>query len=441
VVPEWVQDVLNKVSPASFQQMLDYAVTRRDLSQLQTFFFERFFERRLPCISKFLGRDAYVELRVLRDAALLEADYDWGSGPKLFVVDAKCYTHNHNKGTRLSVTYPIPAPYLRHVLGSLFAEPAKRDTKAGAFQAGDVALFFDGRAGGHAAAIAKEIAKFTKKNPQLKVRPTTVVRLMYHNREFRAGGIHALQCVKTGLHAKLPEPLENMYVVPHRLTSLQMVDRKYLDLPGDIRSRGVANLFLRSAEESGLSLVSLRVAKLALPDTAQPQAADEGEADNDSGASAAETPDAVTQAEDDGSTNLLPWESPELMAREWLNLFGCNGLSAGGEKRLIVDFAAGGGALATACCRLKFKYLGFVQSDAQRSIIKDSIVLKIVTELILNKEDGFQLSRFLSRERSAGGANVPDKLQAEPATSVNNGDSKAQAGGSSSSSSSSDDDE
>jgi hypothetical protein len=379
------------------------------------------------------GRDAYIELRVLADASQLEAGYDFGSGAKLFLVDSKCYSHNHHKSSRLVNTYTIAMPYLRTLLSSLFGEAGKRE---GALGPGDIALFFDGRAGGSSAAIAKELNKATRKHPQLKSRPTTVVRLMYHNREFRIGGVHALKSVRTGLHARLPEPLENLLVIPHRLTNLGVVDRKHLDLPGDVRSRGVANLALRSAEESDLSLVSRLTAKAALPDasTARARAADAEDCD-DSASSAQEAPDA--KADDASTTNLFPWVSPELMAREWLNLFGQNS-SGSKENRLVVDFAAGGGAMVAACCRLKFKYLGFVHSDLQRLIIKESVALKIVTELILNKEDGFQLSRFLSRERSLGGVDGPsDSTKTEPKAPAKSG-KKASTDKSSDSSSSSD---
>ena len=118
-------------------------------------------------------------------------------------------------------------------------------------------------------------------------------------------------------------------------------------------------------------------------------------------------PDAPLKAEAAAETlpaRLLPWEAPEVQSREWLNLF-CQNKDRNGRltKKQVVDFTPGSGTAATAACLLGHPYLGFAHNQVHKDVILQTVVLRVVPELILNRRDGFEQSRFLSRARSLGG--------------------------------------
>ena len=389
---------------------------------------------------------------MLRDLAALPG-VAIGDNEVLYVMDSKCYVSKVGDRTN-SQTATIPVAQLRHVLTNLFGDVgAKRAADPGSLKSGDLVLFFDGRSN---ATLMPELQKYTKSNPILRQRAIIPMRLVYHNREFSSNGHLAPRCEKA-VHSRLPDPLETMYVVLHKSTVLQNRQRRYLDTPGDIRSRACANLWMKSPDESALSQVSHETAGLVFKQVlAQCAPADFADQDDfgDAGLPDEDPADEIgvsqgcndvqlLSQEADASSpvlRLFPWEAPELQMREWLNLFG---RSKDDKKRRVVDFAAGSGTAATAAARECYQYLGFVHNEKQKDIVQQAIQLRIVYELILNKRDGFEQTRFLSRERSLNGSDsgpLKDSKVAADLTKSKMADADQKFDSSSSSSSESSDD-
>ena len=81
-------------------------------------------------------------------------------------------------------------------------------------------------------------ANFYKKPPYL------TVRMLYHNREFASPTVSD-DVSRKYLTYGLPEPLENMYLLVDKGYRAELTRRRFLDLPGDNRCRGLNNLSLR----------------------------------------------------------------------------------------------------------------------------------------------------------------------------------------------------
>lgn len=386
---------------------------------------------------------------MLRDLAALPG-VSIGNGEVLYVLDSKCYVCKLGDRTHSPTTMPVAQ--LRHVLTNLFGDVGtKRAANPGSLKPGDLVLLFDGRSN-HT--LMPELQKYTKSNPILRQRAIIPMRLVYHNREFGTNGHLAPRCERA-VHSRLPDPLETMYVVLHKSTVLQNRQRKYLDTPGDIRNRACANLWMKKPDESALSQVSHETAGLVFKQVlAQCAAADLADPDDFGDAGLPDEDPADEIGHSQGSVDaqqlsqevdaaspvlrLFPWEAPELQMREWLNLFG---RSKDDKKRRVVDFAAGSGTAATAAARDCHQYLGFVHNEKQKDIVQQAIQLRIVYELILNRRDGFEQTRFLSRERSLNGSDagpLKDSKVAADLTKSEKDDAGQKSDSSSSSSESSD---
>jgi hypothetical protein len=364
----------------------------------------------------------YVDLKVVSDPASLPDSCLNIADEMVYVVDAKSF-FNRPCASNKALASPLPLPFLRHILEWLFGDRTKED-RPGVFKEGDVLLFFDGRSTTNAANFAKLIQKLFKGNPKLRQRCQTTVRLFYHNREFSDDGAKAPKFRRVHFHSGLPEPLENLKVVLHKDTQLPRRGRRFLDLPGDTSSRGVANLAIRTPEEIALSSLSIEAAEsiLASGKGTLGQKADDGqnasEADGfefECELSAGEQDPLKGEEKSDGETRVLqplcclPWEGPEVQFREWLNLFA---VGPKGGKKAVLDVSVGTGVAAVAACREQHRYLGLVSCETHRAVVRDSIRLHIVMDLILNRRDGFQLARFLSRARSLGAG------ESDPAAAV-----------------------
>jgi hypothetical protein len=373
----------------------------------------------------------YVDLKVVSDPASLP---DVGlniADEMVYVVDAKSFFSRPCTSGK-ALASPLPLPFLRHVLEWLFGDRAKED-RPGVLKEGDVLLFFDGRSATNASNFAKLIQKFLKGNPKLRQRCQTTVRLFYHNREFSDDGAKAPKFRRVHFHSRLPEPLENLKVVLHKETVLPRRSRRFLDLPGDTSSRGVANLAIRTPEEIALSSLSTQAAESIFSsgkanlgqkaeDGQNASEADCFEFECEAFASDQEQQKGTDKSDGEKSALqpicCLPWEAPEVQSREWLNLFA---VTSKGGKRAVLDVGVGTGVSAVAACREGHRYIGLVSCETHRAVVRESISLHIVMDLILNRRDGFQLARFLSRERSLGGGEADPSAAAVKADATKQG--------------------
>ena len=382
------------------------------------------------------GRDAYVDIKVMRDMAGL-VGLEASSDDILYILDVKGICAGRLCEKAVAPASNFSMAQVRQILAYVFGDPQRRANQPGVLKAGDVALFLEGRSVRAAVALTKELQKYTKSNPSLRQRAVAIVRLMYHNREFSANGSLAYRCERSGIHARLPEPLENLHCILHKGTTLQNRSRRFLDVPGDTRSRGIANLSMKTFQETAMGLATTVVAESICQDsaawggtTAGAAAADDAidldvdeqcldengvdgeEFNNDAGTTAAAAATAAAPSDQVGiPVKLFPWESPEVQHREWLNVFGH---SKDDKPRRVVDFAIGTGTAAVAAARHNHKYLGLAVNPAHKDLALESVLLHILLDLILNRRDGFHLARFLSRARSVGGQDCP----AEPQTTA-----------------------
>ena len=96
---------------------------------------------------------------------------------------------------------------------------------------------------------------------------------------------------------------------------------------------------------------------------------------------------------DTEACELYPWEHPEILARELINMF---------DPKLIVH-NAGSGTWGLACARHRRQYLGFTRSAVQLQLCHEAVWSIVVSEMIDAVDDGFRCRRFLSRQRSLAG--------------------------------------
>lgn len=95
---------------------------------------------------------------------------------------------------------------------------------------------------------------------------------------------------------------------------------------------------------------------------------------------------------------LFPMGSSEAASREILNLFGGKDKA----KRQCLDLSPGSGSLAWACARDEYRYTGLVASAEHGQLLRSSLVVLILKEMVLGRKDGFCNRRFLSKSRSLG---------------------------------------
>jgi hypothetical protein len=400
-----------------------------------------FAKRVIPSSGYCSGRDAYVDIKIWNPAVGVPA-LELGEESTMFLIDPKAFYHKPGAPV---TTPPVASTQLLTQIGTyLLGDPKQRAEKPGLLGPEDLALFLDGRSPKTVLAVNKLLRKFALANPLLRQRGLVAVRLMYHNREFSNTGTCSFRSQRN-FHARLPDPLETMYVTLHKSATLENQPRRFLDVPGDTRSRGIANLPIRTPQEFALYAVPASIAEAVFRDvTPQACAHPETEADGpdelsvidveDMNFSSQDAPDSQEPvAPSDVVTKLFPWQAPEAQYREWLNLFGhCKG-----RKRRLVDFFVGSGVGAVAACREGHKYVGVAHNLIHKNVVRDAVLLQIAMDLILNKRDGFHLARFLSRERSLSGQDGTPPAQASGIAAKSDVASKAAESDEESSSSSS----
>ena len=259
----------------------------------------------------------------------------------------------------------------------------------------DVLLIHDGRVAGNAVMIKKEVKKVLKDKTVWGNRPSRCLcelRCLYHNREFMEGGLllKIKKNQRNAVHSQslCPEPLETVVLLQGREAKIDLKSRKRLDLPGDNSSKSMAGLSLK-AEEARL-ISNLPQDCMTAMSQGEDFVAMTAGSEEDSAASGEEGVGEVP------NQCLHPWEADETACRELLNCYAP-------PKGMVVDFWAGV-SMATACCRDKVRYIGFVQNELTRSVLYEMVLLRIVLDMCLDTADGFtRAKRHLSRTDSLGG--------------------------------------
>ena len=198
------------------------------------------------------GRDAHLDFRVVASNDFSDMnDHVRGlQKPMVFIMDAKC-SAMAKPGSPMHQHFNVAMPkaHFRFCLQAVLGDPSleERSGEQMWFQKGDTLLIFTGHCRANDINIRKEIAKELNEKKQSiisKRRGVVEMRLLYHNREFSATGGLRQQRVRDEVHNALPDPLENLLCITAKDSVLPNRERKYLDIPGDSRARGIANLIL-----------------------------------------------------------------------------------------------------------------------------------------------------------------------------------------------------
>ena len=156
--------------------------------------------------------------------------------PLLLYMDGKHFgqgRQGHSPG--------IPIQMLRVAMDCIFAVGDNNDALY--FKGENLLLLTDGRNQKAAASIKKEISSRVKlvSSTICKRKGTLELRFLHHLREFGTNG-HMKMKSKKVLHAQLAEPLENGWVVRGKTCVVPIVERRFIDLPGDSSNRSLCNL-------------------------------------------------------------------------------------------------------------------------------------------------------------------------------------------------------
>ena len=242
-------------------------------------------------------------------------------------------------------------------------------------------------------------------------------RLMHSNAEFSHGRNLRGAGHRPGA-ATVPEPLETLTIVMGASFKVRPVARKFLDLPGTNRTRGLNNVPLMTmdvgvtwARRCEILQGSSKTAPVdeEVPDWMDDdedagktgEGEDEDKADDDEGKTGdGEGETGENEGEDEvkkdgGKTcDLYPWEHNEFVCRELLNCFGA---------KTVVHYNTNC-SWPLACARHAINFVGFARSEVHAQHVHKTLVAMVVAEIIEGKMDGFGVRRFLSAQRSLGGS-------------------------------------
>ncbi|CAE7239929.1 unnamed protein product [Symbiodinium microadriaticum] len=207
--PQYIKDIFMKVERGTLENMANYAK-------------HRVF--------------SFVDVRVWQPSFDWEkASSEWGEGPLLFVADSKCYGPG---GMSLA--------FQKMLYDGLVGNPKSEEaTTAYCLKKHSVAVLLDGTNQVVSGQINRECQKRLKANSEFcRKQGVITYRLLYHGREFAIEHEHPLsrRSIRGGVHAKLPDPLETLFVLKGKTTTIPTRERLYLDLPGDSRSLGFSSL-------------------------------------------------------------------------------------------------------------------------------------------------------------------------------------------------------
>ncbi|CAE7386316.1 unnamed protein product [Symbiodinium sp. CCMP2592] len=341
---------------------------------------------------------------------------------RVYIYDTK----NETKDTGRVASY---APYRRppalekkniKIVGeALFGDPALAKDSSRAhpviFRACDMFVCMDGRSPSNQKQITAELARCMK--PHASMFPKLAnglitVRMLYHCREFEGSGRLAM-ARRTCLTQTCPDPMETMVVIQPKAYTLPQ--RALPLVHSDSYSRAWTGLGLR--DPSDMELTTMLDASKLLPKTEKQKAAAE--------AAEAGTDDAEEHAvsdSDDGAVDgagsqasecepargvlLWPWASSE---DAWTSIYTAFHLVSPSQT-WIIDFTAGCGLAALAAVRGRFHYVGFATSEVHLKFLRQYVMFRIVSEMVLNVDPhAWNIrKRILCRENSLTGSSTTE---------------------------------
>ena len=319
------------------------------------------------------------------------------------------------------------------------------------FRESDIAFFCDGRNPSNSRIMSSGLASSLKLSPLLFSRSQAMVtvRLMYHGKEFQQGA--SLGVIrKTCLTQTAPDPLESLIVLQ---TKGYKLSQRALPAYGtESFSRAWTGLSLRDIQDMEISCAAESMVPDFFPkNDAQKKAADAPEAAEvkiktdpekqpDSAVVAESEPEDESVSEGaDGvvmrkGVPLWPWEVSEDF---WLSAM-CGFHLKSPSECCVVDFTPGIGLAALAAIRGRYRYVGFVSTSVHEKFLRQFVMYKIVSEMILNVDPAAwnTRKRVLTRENSlTGESTTAESAKSEPDMSkVQEPDKKRPCSSSSSSS-------
>lgn len=300
----------------------------------------------------------------------------------LFLWTAQTSTESIHQ-SRLVRPYKYPAHLDKTSLDQII--PALHEDKT--FQTHPSAVFVsDGRRASSSKAINSAFNKLIKASKGT-CRAPVPFRVMHSNAEFTSGSRG------DGTNLVCPEPLETIHMSFNRNYKVKVVPRKFLDLPGNNRSKGLNNVPLKA--KTGIMISWARRCEI-LAGCSRVSPEDEGGGDwiDDADGGDDDMCDVIGDLSKK-ACDLFPWEHHESVARELINCF---------SPATIIHYNAGSGAWGLAAARHSRSYVGFCRNSAHLQYVLKNITAHICSEIIEGRQDGFFNGRFLSTQRSLGGS-------------------------------------
>lgn len=273
-------------------------------------------------------------------------------GKRLWRVDCKTIVTKRGNGNPYRIKPVMKAAGMMHILNALLGDPSLKDVNQSLMGDGDLLLFHDGRVQRNTDTWNKEVGKRMKLNKAFwPTRGAGILRMLYTDREFEAGGyaapaFRAKASTALSKGATSPEPLETCTLLKPKSCVLPEVPRRHLSLPGSNRDRGWAGCSMKSDEDRLLYTVTTECWEAVLPENLKDQQTEAVESE--------ESEDAPAVDCDAKSVAIFPWEANEAVSRECFNCFT--------DGHTIVDMF-GSPTAAVAACRDRLHYAGFCATE------------------------------------------------------------------------------
>lgn len=244
-------------------------------------------------------------------------------------------------------------------------------------------LLADGRRPSACQRMQTLMNKFTKGG---MCGPQMPFRVMYSNKEFAE------------TKQSPPEPMETLllafssdYKVPRR-------NRRWIDLPGNNRARGLNSVPLRSSGDMDVQV------KFGFKQRILGGEGSDGRAEGHFalgglfGEDEEEEPEnsEVQEPDLDGhAVQIFPWEASELLSLELLHMYA---------PSATVALGSGGGVWSLAAARLGIRQVAFTRTPEHKAFVSQVLTFRIAHEMLLDVDNGFRARRFLRREASLAGS-------------------------------------
>ena len=247
-------------------------------------------------------------------------------------------------------------------------------------------LVSDGRRASSGRAIGTALNKLVKASKGTCRNPVAF-RLMHSNAEFTSAGRG------DGTSLVCPEPLETIHIACTKNYKVPVTPRKFLDLPGSNRCKGLNNVPLKA--KTGIMTswahrcdILAGCSRLSPEDDADGDWIDEAEGGD-------AVPCDVNEDFSKKGCDLFPWEHHESVAREFINCF---------DPATVIHYNAGSGSWALGAARHARAYVGFCRNSLHLQYLLKSLIAHVCADIIEGKQDGFYIARLLCAQRSLGGS-------------------------------------